>query len=144
MKGLPERLSDECRRARQNNSYLGALTRFCIDLNCARVLLHDDIVTDRKAKTGAFSRRLGREERLEHLFFYVRHDADAVIANTDLHTIAKVSGRGRESRRVASTIGLRSALGRRIKAVCNQIKKSPSDILWEKHLHHRQTDRRLA
>jgi hypothetical protein len=32
-------------------------------------------VTDRKAKTRAFSRGLSREERLEHLFFHVRRDA---------------------------------------------------------------------
>jgi hypothetical protein len=91
MKGLRKRFSDECRSARQDNPDLSELTRLRIDLDGARVLFHDDIVTDRKAKTRAFSRGLSREERLEHLFFHVGRDAGAVIADTDFHMIAKVS-----------------------------------------------------
>ena len=81
------------------------------------VLLDNDVVADGEAKTGAFSRRLGREERVEHLFFHVRRHTGAVVADSDFHTIAKVFGRGRESRLVVATIGLRSAPGRRIEAV---------------------------
>ena len=72
MKGLRERFSDECRSARQDNPDLSELTRLRIDLDGARVLFHDDIVTDREPKTRAFSRGLSREEWLEHLFFHVR------------------------------------------------------------------------
>ena len=46
MKGLRERFSDECRSARQDNPDLSELTRLRIDLDGARVLFHDDIVTD--------------------------------------------------------------------------------------------------
>ena len=95
------------------------------------MLFHDDVVTDREPKTGAFSGRLGREKRVEHLFFYVRRHTGAVVADSDFHTIAKVFGRGRESRLVVATISLCSAPGRSIEAVCNQIKKSPPDVLRE-------------
>src|SRR5262245_1508400 len=123
MKGLRERFSDECRSARQDNPDLSELTRLRIDLDGARVLFHDDIVTDRKPKARAFSRRLGREERLEHLFFHVRCDAGAIIADNDFDTVAKVSGRGHKSRLILAAIGLCSALGRSIETVCNQVKK---------------------
>src|SRR5215831_1522833 len=95
------------------------------------MLLDDNVVTDRQAKAGALSRRLSREERLEHLFFHVRRDADSVIADTDFHTIAKVFSRSRESRFVVVTAALRSSLIRSIEAVCNQIEKSTPDILRE-------------
>ena len=131
MKGVWERFSDECRSARQHDPDLSELTRLRIDLDGARVLFHDDIVTDREPKTRAFSRGLSREEGVEHLFFYVRRHTGAVVANSDFHTIAKVLGRGRESRLVVATIGLCSAPGRSIKAVCNEIKKSPPDVLRE-------------
>src|SRR5215467_153841 len=62
-----------------------------------------------KAKTGAFSRRLGREKRVEHFFFHVRRHTGAVVANSDLHTIAVAFGRGRESRLVVATVYHRPA-----------------------------------
>src|SRR5262245_3606594 len=129
MKGLRERFSDECRNARQDNPDLSELTRLRIDLDGARVLFHDDIVTDREPKTRALSRGLSREKRVEHLFFHVRRHTGAIVANSDFHTIAKVFGRGRESRLVVATISLCFAPGRSIEAVCNQIKKSPPDVL---------------
>jgi hypothetical protein len=46
MKALQERLSDEGRSARQDNPDLSELTGLRIDLDGARVLFHDDIVTD--------------------------------------------------------------------------------------------------
>ena len=80
-----------------------------------------------RPKTRAFSGRFGREKRVEHLLFYVRRHTGSVVGT--FHTIAKVSGRGRESRLVVGTISLSSALGRSIECVCNQIKKSPPDVL---------------
>jgi hypothetical protein len=112
-------LSDEWRGAWQDNPDLGKCTRLCIELDCARVLFHDDVVTDREAKARAFSRRFGCEERFNHLFFHVRQNACAVIPNPDLHLIAKVFGRGRQSWLVVAIIGLGLAFGR-IEAVCNQ------------------------
>src|SRR5262245_25873195 len=95
------------------------------------MLLDNDVVADGEAKTSAFSGRLGREERVEHLFLNVRRHAGAIVADSDFHTIAKVFGRGRESRLVVATIGFRSALGCSIEAICNQIKKGPPDVLRE-------------
>src|SRR5262249_4267532 len=129
MKGLRERFSDECRSARQDNPDLSELTQLCIDFDSTSVLLDDDVVADREAKASTFSGRFGRKERVEHLFFHVRRHTGAVVANSDFHTIAKVFGRGRESRLVVATISLCFAPGRSIEAVCNQIKKSPPDVL---------------
>ena len=109
MRGLRKRFSDECRSARQDNPDLSELTRLRIDLDGARVLFHDDIVTDREPKTRAFSRRFGREKRLEHLFFHVRRNTSAVIADPDFHTIAKVFGGRSQGRLVVASIGFRFA-----------------------------------
>jgi len=54
------------------------------------MLLDDDVVADGEAKAGAFSGRLGREKRVEYLFFHVGRDASAVITNPDLYAITKV------------------------------------------------------
>ena len=95
------------------------------------MLLDDDVVADGKAKAGSFSCRLSREEGVEDLFFHVRRDAGAVVANSNFHTIAKVFGRGRRSRFVFATVSLCYAPGRSIETVCNQIKESPPDVLRE-------------
>src|SRR4029077_13806021 len=116
---------------RQNNLDFSELAELRIDLDGARMLLDNNVVADGEAKTRAFSGRFGREKRVEHLFFHVRRHAGAVVVNSDFHTIAKVFGRGRESRLVVATISLCSAPGRSIKPVCNQIKKSPPDVLRE-------------
>src|SRR5215475_232811 len=104
------------------------------------MLLDDDVVADGKAKASAFPGRFGRKEWLEHLFFHVRRYASAVVTDPDFHTIAKVFSRGGECRLVVATIDFRSALGCSIEAVCNQIKKSPPDVLRE---DVRPTSRRI-
>src|SRR5262245_2620745 len=73
------------------------------------MLLDDDVVADGEAKAGALSSRFGREERIENLFLHARRDSSAVIANPNLHTIAKIFGRGSESRLVAAAVCFRSA-----------------------------------
>jgi hypothetical protein len=60
------------------------------------MLLDDNVVTDREAKAGAFSGRLGRKERIEHLFSHLGWDARPVIPNRDFHAISKASCRGRK------------------------------------------------
>src|SRR5262245_13332154 len=135
-----EPTSDEYSNAGQDNPDLGELARLRIDLDCARVLFDDDVVADGEAKAGAFSSRLGCEERLEHLFFHVRRHTSAVVVDSDFHTITKVFSRGRESRLVVAAVGICSAPGRSIEAVCNQIKKSPPDVLRE---HVGPTGRRI-
>src|SRR5262245_26227507 len=117
---MPARTSralDEQSSARQNNRDFGELAQLGIDFDCACMLLDDDVVADGEAKAGAFSSRFGRKERVEHLFFYVRRDASAVVANPDFHTIAKVFGRGSKDRLVVAAICFRFALGRRMKSV---------------------------
>src|SRR4030095_1117446 len=87
-----QRISNEHSDTGQNNPDFGKLAELRIDFDCPRMLLDDDVVANRKAKAGAFSGWFGSEERVENLIFHVRRNAGAVIANPDLHTIAKVFG----------------------------------------------------
>src|SRR5262245_8420927 len=121
--------SDQLSGTRQHNPDLGELAGLCVNLNCARMLLDDDVMADGEAEASALSGRFGRKEWLKHLFFHVRRYASAVVTDPDFHTITKVSSRGCERRLVVAPIGFSSAPGRSIKAVCNQIKKSPPDVL---------------
>src|SRR5215469_4561585 len=95
------------------------------------MLLDDDVVADGEAKSCALTGRFGCEERLEHLFFHFWRDTGAVVADSDFHTIAKVLGRGRESRLVVATVSLCYASGRSVEAIYNQIKKGPPNVLRE-------------
>src|SRR6476660_9662352 len=62
--------SNERSHTRQDNPDLCEFAGFCVDLDGSRMLLHDDVMTDRKAKPGALASRLGREEGIEHLLTY--------------------------------------------------------------------------
>src|SRR5215475_10681607 len=93
------------------------------------MLLHNDVVTDGEAKPGSLSGRLRCEERVEHLFFYLRWDTRAVIPNPDFHTIAKAAGRGRKGWFIAIVVSFGTTLCCRIKAVRNQVQKHPREIL---------------
>ena len=68
------------------------------------MLLDDDVVTDGKAKARAFSGRLGREERIEHLFLHIGRNAGAVVADADFHAVAEVLGRGSQGGLVVAAI----------------------------------------
>ena len=68
---------------------------------------------------------------IEDLFLHLRRDAGAVVPNPDFDTVPQVLGRGRKRWLVIATICLGSALGRRIKAIGNQIEQDPCDVLWE-------------
>src|SRR5579859_6333570 len=78
------------RPSRQENPDLREFARLCVDLDRAAVLLYDDVMTDGKAQTGAFSGRLGRKKRIENLFLHIRLNSGAVIADPDLHAVVKV------------------------------------------------------
>ena len=95
------------------------------------MLLHDNIMADGQAKAGAFSSRLGCEERVEYFFLYLERDARSVITNPDLHTVSKAPRRSRKSWFKTIVIGLGFALCRRIKAVRDQVEKYARDILWK-------------
>jgi hypothetical protein len=77
------------------------------------MLLDDDVVTDREAKPGPFSGRLGREERVKHLLLHLGRNASAVVADPDFDAVAKVFGRGSKSWLVIASIRFRFACFRR-------------------------------
>src|SRR5262245_17452714 len=92
------------------------------------MLLHDDVVAHGEAKSGAFARRLSREEWIEYLFFYLRRNARAVVADTDFHRVAETF-RCSQQRWLKPWPAVATALGRGIKAIRDQIKKRARDFL---------------
>jgi len=95
------------------------------------MLLDNDVVTDGEPKPGAFSSWFRGEERVEHFFFDFRRNAAAVVANCYFDTIAQILSRGSKSWLVIAAIAFDSAFSRCIKAIGDQIKQSPRDVLWE-------------
>jgi hypothetical protein len=81
------------------------------------VLLDDDVVTNGKAQASALSSRLGREERIEHLFFHIRRNASAIVTDRYFNPVTKVLGRGNDCRLIIPAVCFRSALSRRIEAI---------------------------
>src|SRR5262245_6497398 len=95
------------------------------------MLLHNDVVTDGEPKPGSFSSWFRCEERVEHFFFHVRRNAGAIVTDRYLDTIAQILSRGSKSWLVIAAIAFGSAFGRCVKAIGDQIKQSPRDVLWE-------------
>ncbi len=69
-----------------------------VNLNQSGVLLDNDVEAQRKPETGAFARRFGSEEWVEHLLPHLGRNARAVIANSDFDAVTEVSGRGGKRR----------------------------------------------
>src|SRR5262245_12397623 len=95
------------------------------------MLLDDNVVADGEAEAGSFPSGLRRKERIEHLFFHVGRNAGAVVANSNLHTIAKAFGRRSKGWLIAFATGLCFSPRRCIKAIGNQIEQDPCDVLWK-------------
>src|SRR5215510_14748611 len=95
------------------------------------MLFDDDVVTDGEPESGAFSSWFRCEERVEHFFFRVRSNAGAVVANFYLDTIAQIHSCGSQCWLVIAAIAFGYAFSRCIKAIGDQIKQSPRDVLWE-------------
>src|SRR5262245_66084769 len=95
------------------------------------MLLYNDVVTDGEPEAGAFSGRLRCEERVEHLFFYVRWNTGAVVPNPDFHSIAKASCRRPKGWLIAIAISLSFTLCRGGKSGGGQIQQDPLDVLRE-------------
>src|SRR5262245_16386198 len=95
------------------------------------MLLHNDVVTDGEPESGAFSSGFRSEERVEHFFFHVSRNAAAVVTNCYFDSIAQILSRGSQCWLVIAAIAFGSAFSRCIKAIGDQIKQSPRDVLWE-------------
>ena len=95
------------------------------------MLLDDDVVTDGEAEAGPFSCGLRREEGIEHFLFHLGRNARAVVADCYLDTIAQILSCVSQSWLVIAAIAFGSAFGRCVKAIGDQIKQIPRDVLWE-------------
>ena len=51
------------------------------------MLFDHDVVADGEPESGAFSSRLGCEERIEHFILHLGRNASAVVADADLHAV---------------------------------------------------------
>src|SRR5258708_16083074 len=98
------------------------------------MLLDDNVVAQRKAKTRSFASGLRRKEGIEHLFLYFGRNAGAAVTDSDLHAGAKVFGRGSKGGLITVAVGLAGTLRRRVEAVGNQIQNRPCKFLG-KHVH---------
>src|SRR4051812_32885234 len=95
------------------------------------MLFDDDVVAERKTEAGPLSRRLGCEERAEHLGLHVGGHAGAVVADPDLDAIAQVSCPRQEGRLISTAVYFVLAFHRRIKAVRYEIEKHAGNLLRE-------------
>ena len=103
--------------ARQSNGELGKLAELAGDSNRAAMLLGNDVVADREAKTGALAGRFRREEWLEQLVFNLGRNAGAVVAYADLDRIAEILRGHLQSRLEVRIISLPLAFGGRVKPI---------------------------
>src|SRR5262245_35174694 len=84
------------RAAREDDGELGELPRLRVDVDRAAMLLHHDVVAQRKAQARALAGGLRGEEGREHLVLDLVRDADAVVADPDLDLVAEIARRGRQ------------------------------------------------
>jgi len=88
------------------------------------MLLRDDVPADRQAEPGAFTGRLGREERLKQLFARLGPDAGAVVAHPDLDLGTKLVCDHLEARLECRITRLLGALVRGVKPVADQVQEN--------------------
>ena len=91
---------------RQYDLELGELARLRIYFDRTAMLLHDDVVTERKAETGPFTGGLRRKEGVEQLVSYLSRDAGAVVPYPDLHAVTEVFGRCGQSGLISIAVRL--------------------------------------
>src|SRR6476620_11869999 len=90
--------------------------------------LRDDVVGDRQAKPGAFTRWLGREERLEQLVSDISGDPGAVVAHMDFHPVSDLL-RGDLQRGLEVGGRVPRSHVRGVEAVAEQVQEYPRDVL---------------
>jgi hypothetical protein len=115
-------------RPRQYDLELSKKSGLPLDINAAAVLLYDDVVAHREAKSGTFTRGLGREERVEYLFFDIFRNARSVIAYPDFNLVSEIFRRSGKDWLEAVT-GFHLALRRSVKSIRYQIEQNSRDLL---------------
>src|SRR5262249_16264422 len=90
----------------------------------------DYVVADGKAEAGAFSGGLRCEKWIKYLFLHLRRNAEAIVADPDLHPVAKAFRRGYEGRFV-NIPGRQTFIPPCVDAVGNRIEQNPRDFLRE-------------
>src|SRR5262245_61027357 len=96
------------------------------------MLLDDDVVADRQAKSCSLSGGLGGEEGIEHLLLHVRRNASAIVVDRYFDPVTEIFGAGSKNGFVIFPTSFGFALDHRIEAICDQVQKCPRDVLREK------------
>src|ERR1700730_3178650 len=115
-------------RPRQYDLELGEKSGLCLDINAAAMLSHDDVVAHLQGKHGAFTRRLGREERVEYFILDPFRDAGPIVANTNFNLVSETLRRS-DKRWLETIAGFRFAFGRGIESVRYQIEQDSRNLL---------------
>src|SRR6267154_3888312 len=123
-----------CACTRQRNNEFCKYARLSIDVDCAAMLFHHDVVAHRQTKPGALARGFGGEEGVEHFLLHFQWDTRAIVADPDFHLGAEAFGGGAQRRIEAVLAGL-LALARGVEAVRNQVEEHPRDLLRVKIDH---------
>jgi hypothetical protein len=114
--------------SRQPHRELGEVAYLAVDRDRAAVLLGDDLVADRQAKSGTFAGRLGRKEWLEQFLAMFRWNANSVVAHPNLDAFAKVAGHNSQLG-AKSAVDLAGAPVNGVESVADQIKEHAGYIL---------------
>src|SRR5215813_3819941 len=105
----------------QLNRELREFAKLGLDIDSAAVLLDDDVMRHRQPKPRSFSRWLGGEERIEHLFAHVGRDTGTIVADTDFDGLASIPGGHAKVRLETLIIRFSLASYRGIEAIRDQI-----------------------
>ena len=103
------------------------VTRFGRNIDGTAMLFHHDVVADRQAKAGAFTRGLGGKEGVENPLLHFLRDTSTIVAYPDFHLVAQAFC-GCAQRWFEGVFSRFLALGGGIEAVGNQIEKNPRDL----------------
>src|SRR5258707_7163558 len=115
--------------AGKNDLEFSEFAELVINLNQSGVLLDHDVEAQRKPETGAFARRFGSEEWVEHLLPHLGRNARAVVANSDFDAVTEVSGRGGKRRLITIEAIFRLAFHCGIETVRDQVEQHARDLL---------------
>src|SRR5215469_2563421 len=107
--------------AGQSNGELSEIADLAIDGDRAAMLLGHDVVADREAEAGAFTSRLGREERLKKPVSVVGRDAGAVVTDADFNGVAEIPRRYLQSGLELGVVPLPLALVGGVEAIAEKV-----------------------
>ena len=112
----------------RSNGELSEIADLAVDGDRAAMLLGHDVIADREAEAGAFTSRLGREERLKELVLDLGWYAGAVVTDADFNRIAEIPRKYLQGR-PEGRVSLLLALSGGIESIAEKIQTDTGNIL---------------